>query len=111
MSKEVASLKDYIRMCCTINDCSKCPMDNIEGNCPENIYNHFDEANELILKWCEEHPIKTYKMDFLEKFPNAILNSDNSPRTCRNYLYGICNVCTHVELKCSDCWNEPMEEK
>lgn len=48
---------------------------------------------------------KTYKEDFLEKFPNAKLNS-GIPEVCRNAMYGI----SECEEDCTKCWNELMEE-
>ena len=114
MSKEVATIHDYARMCASAGDCNNCPLNEIgilDKSCVEIIRIFPDKTNEIILKWCEAHPPKTYKQDFLEKFPNTILDSDNSPPTCKNRIYGICNACTNMELSCSECWNEPMEEK
>ena len=34
---------------------------------------HLDKANEIILKWCEEHPIKTRQSEFLKMFPNVCI--------------------------------------
>lgn len=30
-----------------------------------------DKTNEIILKWCKEHPVKTRQSEFLKMFPNA----------------------------------------
>lgn len=46
---------------------------------------------------------KTYKEDFLEKFPNAGL-------PCRVLVYfGTNGDCTH-NFNCEECWNETMKE-
>lgn len=50
---------------------------------------------------------KTYKEDFLEKYPNAEMDC-GVPIACKRTVYGgePCYV-----LQCSECWNEIMEEK
>lgn len=50
-------------------------------------------------------PKKTYKEDFLEKFPNAKFKDDGNPCTCRNNAYGGEYCCG---MSCTDCWNEVM---
>ena len=111
MSKEIATLKDFARMCKTIGNCEGCPIYKSSSftGCHDTLVRHFDEANEIILKWCEEHPIKTYKSDFLEKFPNASLIDSGAYVICKRRVYDGDGCKMH--LKCSDCWNEPMEEK
>ncbi len=61
-------------------------------------------------QWAKEHPRKTYKQDFLEKFPNAKNSIDAGILSsyCRNTLYGIEGRC--LGHSCGECWNEEMEE-
>lgn len=70
-----ATIYDYARMCNKIDDCYYCPLDcgnnatdmgcgNFVRECP-------DKANEIILKWCDEHPVETRQDRFLKMFPNA----------------------------------------
>ena len=70
---EKATIYDYARMCNKVKQCGNCPMLNeIEVNdlsCRGFIAEHPDKANEIILKWCEEHPIKTRQSEFLKMFP------------------------------------------
>ena len=58
----------------------------------------------------DEHPKKTYAQDFMEKFPDApkckSFNNGGCPSACRMRIYG--GKCP--EIKCAECWNEPMEE-
>lgn len=67
---------------------------------------------EVVQKWSDEHPQKTYAMDFFEKFPDAPrkdLNVEHlgvTPEACKRSVYG--GKCKHV---CSICWNSPMEEE
>ena len=53
-------------------------------------------------------PKKTYKEDFLEKFPNAELDVNGNPRVCRISCYGYCN-CSAIG-SCAACWNEVMPD-
>ena len=77
--KKQATAFDYARMCITVDECSKCPIDKANdngphawtGSCGNFIMEHRDEANEIILEWCEKHPAKTRQDKFLEMFPNA----------------------------------------
>ena len=65
-----------------------------------------DNADEIVDKWVKEHPIKTYAMDFFEKFPNA-KTYDGDPLICLH------NV--HSELgdeccgDCLECWSREMK--
>lgn len=62
----MARLKDLKRMCDTYTHCSDCPLWTA---CPPEKFP--DNADEIVDKWVSEHPIKTYAMDFFEKFPDA----------------------------------------
>ena len=64
---------------------------------------------EILQKWSNEHPKKTYAQDFFEKFPKAQSNSDGSPIICKEIIYGGFNnyICAK---SCYECWNEPTEE-
>lgn len=50
-------------------------------------------------------PKKTYKEDFLEKFPNAPVSLTGCPHGCVYHAYGNFGAC---RATCSDCWNEVM---
>lgn len=73
--KKEATIDDYARMCKFYDDCKKCPIgtcNNLMGiTCDYLIRTHTDKANEIILKWIKEHPIKTRQSEFLKMFPNA----------------------------------------
>lgn len=68
---------------------------------------------EVIQKWSDEHPKKTYAQDFFEKFPKAQSHSDGSPVICREIIYGEIRPpfenCYYTGA-CKKCWDEPMEE-
>ena len=100
----MASIKDLKRMCSAYTKCEKCPMSMYlcaPGDLPDN-------ADEIVNKWVAEHPIKTYAMDFFEKFPDAPRNSGGVPKICRSSAYGEMECCT--PRNCTNCWNQEMEE-
>lgn len=69
--KKEATIKDYARMCKSHKDCAKCPIAKAASICHLFIAEQPDKANEIILKWCKEHPIKTRQGELLKAFPNA----------------------------------------
>ena len=76
MKKEKATIEDFARMCNKMRPkCEKCPLGFINNRkcefCKDLLRGYPDKASEIILKWCEEHPIKTRQEKFLEMFPNA----------------------------------------
>lgn len=108
----------YKRMCKSIQKgthCQNCPLgscNNGKGElCDRFLHEYPSEAEQIILKWAEEHPAKTIKDDFLEKHPKAQLDSDGTPRSCAKYC-GYCTECiwTNGVSDCKLCWNRPMED-
>ena len=70
-------------------------------------------AIEIVQKWSDEHPKKTYAQDFFEKFPKAQSDSGGTPFACRKEIYEGARPefedCGYTGT-CENCWNEPMEE-
>ena len=120
-NKTINFLHEFKRLCdsreeCVVNvaDEENCPMFGVcsvthSKLCAETI----KKAIEIVQKWSNEHPKKTYMQDFFEKFPKAQLDSDGTPFACRKKLYGGVRPndkrCDRREA-CKDCWNEPIEE-
>ena len=75
--KEKATIFDYMRVCKNQKSCGTCPLgcraNGMNVTCVTLVRCYSDKANEIILKWCEEHPIKTRQGRFLKLFPNAAL--------------------------------------
>ena len=84
--KEKATIFDYARMCKNITECKDCPLgtkNNGEGiTCSFLMTKAPDKANEIVLKWCEEHHIKTRQSEFLKMFPNAKINPNGFITCC-----------------------------
>lgn len=114
--KEKARMLKSVDGCeCTI-PCADCPL-NAKNNglgvgCHGFESFHSGEAITIVQKWSNEHPLKRYKDDFFEKFPNATKQQNGRPASCRNLIYGIkAAPCIATNGKtCADCWDEVMPE-
>lgn len=103
----MASIKDLERMCRSqCSCCNDCPLfiDSVALCDPCDFP---DNVEEVIDKWVAEHPVKTYAMDFFEKFPNAPRTLDGIPKICWRHIYGDGKYCDSAA--CMDCWNKEME--
>lgn len=104
-----ATIKDYARMCNKIIECRKCPLSGSNNGfgvaCTALVRSHPDKANEIILKWYEEHPVKTRQSKFLEMFPNAKIDNCGTSILCPQWVDKDfkCNLKT---LCCDECCRE-----
>lgn len=101
----MAQIKDLKRMCEFHRDCSKCELFTTFDTCRVCFFP--DNVDEIVDKWAEEHPVKTYMQDFFEKFPNAHKDDDGTPKLCIKCLYGDEFECP--EGGCKKCWNQEMK--
>lgn len=73
------------------------------------------KAIEILQRWSDEYPKKTYAQDFFEKFPKAQSNSDGTPFVCRKRIYGGIHSTTLEDCDytraCYRCWNEPLNDE
>ena len=101
----MASIKDLKKMCDFYPHCSGCPINSIL-TC--SVHSLPDSIEEIVDKWVAEHPVKTYAMDFFDKFPNAPRDRDGAPKTCWRHVYGDGKYCAYDA--CTECWNREMIE-
>lgn len=120
-SKTIDFLSELKRLCDTRDECvanaankEDCPMFGIcklthSKTCAKDA----EKAIEIVQKWSDEHPKKTYAQDFFEKFPKAKPDKEGVPRSCRANCYG--GSCQYSAVSgagpapCKACWNEEME--
>ncbi len=109
----MASIKDLKRMCENMI-CKDCPL---SGSDVANCWVHSvpidypdEDIDTIVDKWVAEHPVKTYAMDFFEKFPNASkVEEDGTPKCCWKFVYGDTSyICEPAD--CTKCWNREMKE-
>ena len=112
--KKTATIYDYARMCkANIHKCDNCPMWNYTCTVSMMGSTDVDNANEIILNWCKEHPVKTRQDRFLKMFPNAVTNGEGRISMCpknldKNY------ECSFIADECAKCldyyWLAEVEE-
>ena len=104
----VKFIKKMGRMCDSNrrDNCDECPFSVSKNTCfMGSMWHNPEEAVEIVELWDKEHPAKTYKDDFLEKFPNAVI----AENICRYHVYKT-GGCDGFTGDCELCWNEPIEE-
>ena len=102
----MASIKDLKRMCEMQKHCADCPLSRDNSCMPDSLP---DNADEIVDKWVQEHPVKTYATDFFEKFPNAQRDRFGAPMMCMRRVYNIDNPECGAG-SCYECWNREMKE-
>lgn len=108
----MATVKDLKRMCQNMK-CEDCPLSSGDvSSClimqMPALYSD-KNIDAIVDKWVSGHPVKTYAMDFFEKFPNAPKDSNEAPIACWKHIYGDGNDCGSGG--CIECWNQEMKEK
>lgn len=104
----MANIKDLKRLCSFYIGCIDCPIKS-EYTC--SVPRFPDNADEIVDKWVAEHPIKTYAMDFFNKFPNAHRLKSGVPKVCIERIYNVACIDEYCcEPKCEECWNREMKE-
>ena len=107
---EYLKIKNRMTQNCNIN-CFDCPLSykntKTSESCTEFIRTYPEKAIEIVENWAKEHPVKTFLTDFLEKYPKALMDSDNTPLNICTYSLG------YIELKdcihdCTKCWNTEL---
>lgn len=95
--------------------CSNCPLcsnNNGEGlSCPDFEMFYPEKAIEIVQKWSDENPQKTYLTDLLEKYPNVLLKDDGTPEGMCPHQLGLKNSIADCKIgyDCVACWNQPIE--
>lgn len=93
--------------------CSNCPLcsnNNGEGlSCPTFEMHYPEKAIEVVQKWSDEHPQKTFVTEFLKNYPRAVVNGDGIPNSVCPYDLGLMNK-HDCRKTCIECWNQPIED-
>lgn len=94
--------------------CSNCPLCSANNNkgqsCTAFEMLYPEKAIEIVQKWSDEHPQKTYLTEFLKNYPNAQLKDDGTPvGICPHHL-GLINKEDCKNRDCVKCWNQPIED-
>lgn len=95
---------------CELNciDCLLSSFNNGIGvQCSVLETNYPKKAIEIVQKWSNEHPQKTYLSEFLKNCPNAPLADDGTPEICPEQL-GLTDIKKPCFGDCVECWNQPI---
>ena len=106
MADFVDVIKIKNRMCESVENCNDCPVGGncniIQGGCGLLLRKYPEQAQEILLKWAEEHPVKTNADKFEEVFGHKV-NIDECPfigtKEC------------HSHKSCFDCPNNNFWEQ
>lgn len=93
------------------SNCLLCSINNNKGqSCTAFEMLYPEKAIEIVQKWSDEHPQKTYLSELLKNYPNTLLNDDKTPTFCP-YRLGLmgADYCRN-DGDCVKCWNQPVEE-
>lgn len=94
--------------------CSNCPLCSKNNGTSEDMscttfeMHHPEKAIEVVQKWSDEHPQKTFLTEFLKNYPNTPLGDDGTPHFCPSRL-GLMSIddC-RKDHNCVECWNQPI---
>lgn len=94
--------------------CSNCPLCSENNNkglsCTGFEMLYPEKAIEIVQKWSNEHPRKTYLNEFLKNYPNAWLNEKGIPKRMCPSMLGLKDLEDCGERNCVECWNQPVKE-
>lgn len=97
---------------CELN-CIDCPLSSFNNGigipCMNLESSYPEKAIEIVQKWSDEHPQKTYLSEFLKHYPNAPLADNGTPDICPEKL-GLTDIKKPCFGDCVECWNQPIEE-
>ena len=112
----VEYLKTLSRMCNIYRHCEGCPIrDGKERSCGIIAVEteSFVDTVEAVNKWGKEHPARTQQSVFLERYPNATIDTAGNIGICPAAIEGKnCNELFHGTSCCKECrskyWNQEV---
>lgn len=92
--------------------CSNCPLCSINNNkgqsCTAFEMLYPEKVIEIVQKWSDAHPQKTFLTEFLKNYPNAPLDDDGAPKGVCPHTLGLTDI-DDCDDNCVKCWNQPIE--
>lgn len=97
-------------------DCANCPLNSLNDgtndmtSCSDFEALYPEKAIEIVQRWSDEHPQKTYLSEFLKNYPNTPLDDDGTPDSICPYDLGLMSIddC-NKDYNCVKCWNQPIK--
>lgn len=96
--------------------CGECLLNNKNNGTSENLLCgafeaiYPEKAIEIVQKWSNEHPQRTYLSELLKHYPNTLLADNGMPKHLCPYHLGLMNRddCRKYH-DCAKCWGQPIE--
>lgn len=96
--------------------CEDCPL-GITNNgmnvlCSELETLYPEKAIEIVQKWSDTHPQRTYLSVLLTHFPKIELSDAGIPKWICPHELGLDEIedCGGTDICCAECWNQPIED-
>lgn len=109
-------IKTKERMTKSCRTCEGCSL-SFENNgkrmfCDTFVKRYPEEGVRIVEEWGKEHPLKTRRQVFFEKFPNAPRDEYDYPKICPNTcgLGDVSNL-ESTSITCIDCWDKPAPDE
>ena len=106
----VEYLKEKERMIASMRHCIGCDNCEYDDFCNGVMTNEKQVA--LVEQWSKEHPIKTYKSEFLKLFPDAELDRGGNLMCCVRHISGkqCPNLgCHDLLISCKEGWDSEFK--
>lgn len=109
--KERNRMCDYYKDNRCWNDNEQCPVLYCKCHDFRNAADDEFKIVNVVEQWSKNHPKKTMLRDFLEKFPNALLDKDGVPEKFCPHDVGYTSgyYCHKEPRNCVKCWNRSLE--
>lgn len=98
--------------------CSNCPLcsgNNNKGlSCTGFEMLYPEKAIEIVQKWSDEHPRRTYLSELLKHYPNTELDKYGAPKRICPHRLGLHDMegCKkNYSCACIECWNQALPER
>lgn len=93
--------------------CNHCPLSRFNNGeemlCTELELTHPEKAIEIVQRWSNAHPQKTYLSELLKIFPNIPLSDDGTPKSLCPFELGV-TMTKKCNNECVECWNRIIED-
>lgn len=109
LNEKLRMTKAYESGFCRIR-CEHCPLDKKNSgedvSCMQLELKHPERAVEIVQKWSDEHPRRTYLSELLKHHPDVSLNAYGIPIAAVGCPCGV-DKC-EKNRNCIECWNQPI---